>query len=557
MLTSMRCLSLFAFAAVAAAQDSAAGLVKQFGAPDSTGSFRAKFRAEGGGMEFLQATDHYATLASARKAEHGAGDWLLLAHNGGDYALRLACLTDGAFPADLTLAPWTITEGKDAQGHDQVVFTHKANGLVLERVLRHDPAQRGFVLDVVLRNESSTLTGALDFSLGGATLTLPHESSLFGTVAVAVAVPKTGDLQSMPPTGLKPFTVDLRQLSFAGSTNRFFGAFVWPRDDASAAALTSLAADAMPPAETQYAKAHSVTRLRYGLRLAVPAAGAESRASYGLYFGPKAYSVFATLPEPERERFAPILDVDLNTPFCCIEMPGARPMAKLLLWLLTKFHGLIGNWGFAIIMLTILVRGLLAPLNFHMQKSMRAYGKRMAVLKPKLDALKTKHGDDKAAYQAAMVAFQREHKLMPPLGGCLPIFLTMPIYLGLFTALRTAYDLRQKPFVGWIQDLCVPDNLFPLTFWPHEFNLLPLVWLALMLVQMLRQPLPTDPQQRQTMQIMRYMPMVFGVMLYHYAAALLVYMVTSILWTFVEASITKKILGPIDPNVAGLAPTPM
>jgi YidC/Oxa1 family membrane protein insertase len=207
-------------------------------------------------------------------------------------------------------------------------------------------------------------------------------------------------------------------------------------------------------------------------------------------------------------------------------------------------------------MLTILVRGLLAPLNFHMQKSMREYGKRMAVVKPKLDALKTKYGDDKAAYQQAMIAFQREHKLMPPLAGCLPIFLTMPIYIGLFTALRTAYDLRQQSFL-FMPDLSRPDSLFALGFWPHNFNIMPILWIGMFVWFSLRMPLPADPQQRQVQQMMRFMPILFGVMLYNYASGLMVYMVTSMLWTFGESAITKKILGPIDPSAAGMTPSPM
>jgi YidC/Oxa1 family membrane protein insertase len=232
-------------------------------------------------------------------------------------------------------------------------------------------------------------------------------------------------------------------------------------------------------------------------------------------------------------------------------------MAKLLLGLLGWFHDLIGNWGIAIIMLTVLVRGLLAPLNFHMQKSMRKYGAKMAVLKPKLDALKKQYGDDQKGYQQAMVAFQREHKMIPPLGGCLPIFLTMPIYIGLFTALRTAYDLRQQPFVAWIDDLSRSDALFELGIWPHHFNLLPLLWIGLFVWMSLRQPLPTDPQQRQMQSMMRYMPILFGLMLYGYASALMLYMVTSMVWSLIESTITKKILGPMDPNVAAMAPTPM
>jgi YidC/Oxa1 family membrane protein insertase len=265
--------------------------------------------------------------------------------------------------------------------------------------------------------------------------------------------------------------------------------------------------------------------------------------------------VFETLKNPER--FAPILNVDLTTPCCLVEVPGGRFMAKLLLKLLGWFHDVIGNWGFAIIMLTILVRGLLAPVNYHMQKSMRAYGARMAVLKPKLEALKAKYGDDQKAYQQAMVAFQREHKMIPPIGGCLPLFATMPIYIGLFTALRTAYDLRQQPFLLWIQDLSRPDRLFELSFWPHAFNLLPLLWISMFIWLQLRMPLPTDPQARQMQKMMRYMPILFGLMLYGYASALLVYMVTSMLWSMLESAITKRLLGPIDPNVAAMAPTPM
>ena len=232
-------------------------------------------------------------------------------------------------------------------------------------------------------------------------------------------------------------------------------------------------------------------------------------------------------------------------------------MAQFLLWLLGWFHDVLGNWGFAIILLTIVVRGAMSPLNFRMQKSMRAYSAKMGKLKPQLDALKTKYADDQKGYQQAMMQFQRENKILPPVGGCLPIFLTMPIYIGLFTALRTAYDLRQQPFIGWIDDLSSSDALFQLGFWPDVFNLLPLLWIGLFVWMTLRQPLPTDPQQRQMQMMMRFMPLLFGVMLYNYASALLLYMVTSMVWSLIESTITRRILGPVDPNSGMMAPTPM
>ncbi len=556
MQTLLRPLLLSCFAGLAAAQGRPEPFEQLFGAPADAGSFRAKFIREGAGLFFLQATDHYVSLDAAKKEKgtHDGGDWLLLAFNGGTAdGLRLSSATSATpLPVDPASAPWTVT-----QDANSVTFTlDLTNGLVLEKVLRHEPQLRGFTLEIALRNVNATATGSLDLTLFGPTLVAPHESSLFGTLTGAMAVRGDGEVQHVVPKAgvVQPLTIDGRNLLFAGSTNRFFGAFVWPKDDAAKQALVSAEVDTLPlqdDADTK-TRANTTLRVRYGLRLPIPAAGAATCATFGLFVGPKSFRVFDTLPEPER--FAAAVDTDLASPCCGIEVPGGRTMAKGLLWLLGIFHDFIGSWGIAIMMLTILVRGALAPLNFHMQKSMRAYGSRMAVLKPKLDALKTKFGDDQRGYQQAMVAFQREHKLLPPLGGCLPIFLTMPIYIGLFTALRTAYDVRQQNFL-WIADLSRPDALFALPFWPDQFNLLPLVWIGMFLFLQLRTPLPADPQQRQMMSIMRYMPIVFGVMLYNYAGALLVYMVTSMLWSMVEVALIKRILGPLDPNVAAMTPT--
>ena len=558
MQTLLRTLFLCVFAGFAAAQgDLDVAFTRAFGVPDAVGSYRARFAKDGAGLVWLQAADHYRTLEAAQKTSHTGADYLLLVENGNDHALRLFhTLPSTAFLTDPAKERWVVEESGD-----QVKFTFDGGaGLVLEKVLRHDPRQRGFVLEIALRNEKSTATGTLDFALAGPALVVPQESSMFGTLAVAIAAKKDGDPEHVAPAlgVVHTFAVDPQALSFAGSTNRFFGAFLWPKDDTARGALAAMHVDTLPLLDNEETrtKAGTTTRVRYGLRLAVPAPGAETRVSYGLYFGPKSFRVFATLPQPEL--FAPILDVDLNSPCCFdISVPGGRPMAKLLLRLLGWFHDVVDNWGFAIMMLTILVRGLMLPLNFRMQKSMRVYGARMAILKPKLDALKRQHGDDQRAYQQAMVAFQRENKMIPPIGGCLPIFLTMPIYLGLFTALRTCYDLRQQPFILWIEDLSQPDALFGLGFWPDQFNLLPLVWIGMFVWLQTRMPLPTDPQQRQMQQMMRFMPILFGVMLYYYAAALLVYMVTSMLWSMVENAFVKRVLGPIDPNVAAMAPQAM
>ncbi len=553
---------LLSLAGALPAQEPAA-VVREFGRDREPGSFHARFAPAGAGLVFLQAMDHYHSLDAARQSAHGPAEWLLLAVNGADHALRLVGSPNTAqwFPMDLATAPWVHEDVRDGAG--QVVgvkFTIEGNGVVLEKKLVHDQAQRGFRLELALHNRSAAAGGQVELELLGPLLVNRIESTLIGNTSVAIAVPVEGAsvfVAPQPaPAPAQELQVDPKRLSFAGTTNRFFGAFLSPHDATAAQSLTRLQVDTLPAYDPDSGKnVHTATRMRYGLALPMPAPNEEVRAQYQLYFGPKSYRVFATLADPER--YAPILDVDLTSPCCAVEVPGGRPMAKLLLWLLSWFQSYVRNWGLAIVMLTILVRGLLAPVSFHMQRSMRAYGARMAVLKPKLDALKQRHADDPKAYQQAMVAFQREHKLFPPIKGCLPIFLTMPIYIGLFTALRTAYDLRQQPFVGWIEDLSLPDALFALPFWPHHFNLLPILWIAMFVWMQLRTPLPTDPQQRQMQTMMRYMPILFGLMLYNYAAALMVYMVTSMIWSLFESAIVKKILGPVDPNVAAMAPTPM
>ena len=527
------------------------GLTKSFGQPGEAGSFEARFSRTTAGIIWLKAKDHYVSVEAARKEDHQGKDYLLLIDDA-QHSMRLFEPAGSLFAKNPSDEQWDMEDIPDG-----VKFTlADGKGLVLEKVFLYDQDQRGFQVTLKLTNESSDLVGKTqDFWLGGPALVSPKNSSLFGDVSTAIVAPITGEVvtaKASPQFVNQPLAIGPGMLSFAGSTNRFFGGFIWPKDEESRSAVTAYTVETVPARAGQ--EDNLTTRMVFGLQFAVPQKGQASSLSYGLYLGPKSYRVFETLPDPTL--FVPILDNDLEPPCCGISVPGGRYMATMLLSLLGWFYGIFGNWGVAIIFLTVLVRGAMFPLNFRMQKSMRAYGAKMSKLKPKMDAMKAKYADDQKAYQQAMMAFNRENKVIPPIGGCLPIFLTMPIYIGLFTALRTAYDLRQQPFISWIDDLSNSDALFQLGFWPDDFNLLPLLWIGLMVFQLSRQPLPTDPQQRQTQKIMRIMPLTFGVMLYSYASALLLYMVTSMAWSLIESAIVKKILGPADPN-SGMMPTPM
>ncbi len=535
--------------------------VHEFGKPGELGSFRVGFDDRGAAIYYVQLTDHYATVESGKKSakDRGVGDYMMVVGDGASiYSLQVQEIGTSLFGTQLASAPWQRTVEAGA-----VSFSiESGSGLRLTKTFRHRPEERGLQLELRLDNSGAALAAGqqLTLSLAGPALTNRSELAMFGTSAWAIAVSTGGEVKHLGATSdgaIQELFLGGAPLSIVGSSNRVFAGFLFPMDATAAASVARVDVESLPLRENPALgiQPRSMPRTLTQVRLPIPAAAASTSLAFGCYLGPKSYSVFDA--SPEHARFLPILDVDLEPP-CCgdIVVPGGRFMATTLVKLLSFFHGVTGLWGLSIMLLTILVRGCLAPLNFRMQKSMRAYGKKMADLKPKLDAIKTKYADDPQAHQQAMIAFQREHKLMPPIGGCLPIFLTMPIYIGLFTALRTSYDLRHQGFL-FMTDLSAPDALFELPFWPGLFNVLPLLWIALMVILQARMPLPTDPQQRQMQQIMRYMPLMFGVMLYDYASGLMVYMVTSMIWTFGESAVTKKILGPIDPNAASLAPQPM
>lgn len=557
-----------------AAQGGPNEFVRVLGEPGSRGALRIEFDRRGAGIWSIRLLDHYVSRAAGRKAEHQPADYELLVSDVVPGNLSLVLQQDARsnlFPQRLDGVDGTAWQREDLP--DGVRFElASGTGLVLQKTFRHRPEHRGLELELGLRNDGDAAApgNLLQLVLVGPSLVNSKDVTLFGNPAVAIGRAvgvEDGPAPIHPAKGApvaRLLTLDGRELSFVGATNRFFAAFLYPLDTASATAIAAVDVGSIPRVDDPRTETSAgwVARALHDVRLQVPAVGQATTLRFGLYLGPKSFRVFDE--QPEHARFLPIMDVDLEPP-CCITVPGGRFMATLLLKLLGWFESVVGNWGIAIMMLTLLVRGALAPLNFRMQKSMRGYATRMAVLKPKMDKLKQQYQDDPKGYQAAMIQFQREHKIMPPLGGCLPIFLTMPIYLGLFGALRVAYDLRQQPFLGplpWIEDLSRPDALFELgldlgLFTVPYFNLLPLVWIGMFLWLQLKTPLPTDPQQRQMQLIMRFMPVLFGLALYNYASGLMVYMVTSMIWTMFESAVTKKILGPLDPNVQSMAPTPV
>ena len=224
-------------------------------------------------------------------------------------------------------------------------------------------------------------------------------------------------------------------------------------------------------------------------------------------------------------------------------------VAPAILWLLEVFYSLVGNYGIAIILLTILVKAAVFPIMRSSQVKMAAYSAKMAVVKPQLDAIQKKYANDPQKKNQATMEIYQKHRLSPPIGGCLPMFLQMPIFIGLFQALRSSILLRHEPFAVWIHDLSQPDALidfggpvadFPFLSSVTSFNLLPIVMVVLWVLHQRSMPKPTDPQQAQIHKMMAIMPVIFGFVLYNYAAGLSLYMIMSSLIGIFEQKFIRK-----------------
>jgi YidC/Oxa1 family membrane protein insertase len=213
-----------------------------------------------------------------------------------------------------------------------------------------------------------------------------------------------------------------------------------------------------------------------------------------VYFGPNQYSTVVKLGV-QLER---AVDLGFN---------WIRPFSILLLRLMVWLHGLLPNYGVTIILLATLVRLVLHPLNMMGIKSMRA----MQKLQPEMEKIKEKYKNDPQAMNTATMALYRENKVNPA-GGCLPMLLQLPLFFALYSVLWNAIELRQAPFVAWIQDLSAPDKLFALPGTLPLIGGFPLRLLPLLMAGsgfVTQRMTPTPPSQASSMYMMNVVMVVF------------------------------------------------
>ncbi len=221
--------------------------------------------------------------------------------------------------------------------------------------------------------------------------------------------------------------------------------------------------------------------------------GDTTKISVPLYVGPT---------EGNLDTVAPGLGLTVDYGFLTI-------IAKPIFWLLTAIHGYVHNWGWAIIILTVLIKLAFFPLSAASYRSMA----KMRVVAPKLAKIKEQYGDDRERLNKAMMELYKVEKINP-LGGCLPVLIQIPVFISLYWSILAGVEMRYAPFVGWITDLSRPD----------PYYILPLIMGLSMILQTKLNPTPPDPMQAKLMQIM---PIAFSVIFFFFPVGLVLYSVVN------------------------------
>ena len=521
-----------------------------------TDLFRAVFSNHGAVLLSLQSKEYFSAVGidpnsgEARNPEI----WLplIVDMESQPYSLSLRRNVDEGLPLDQV--NWELQREETLDGATVLVFRFDTGGgRSFEKKMVFRPAQHWIDIDFTFENSSAS--GGLESYLLTSAANMPGEGGARFQRPPSAVVGFRGDtdLEDFPGPSLRgeKRSVEVRgrseRLALFGSHNNFFAAVLSPRDDETADRISSVTCAAVldkpglaqaiedweaqaghiiPPDERADLHEEFGGNAQATAIVNVPRQAGRKTLSFQFFVGPKS---------------PPLMQSENLVTFRSLYEFDYRSMAwinKSLLWTLRFFHGLTGNWGIAIILLTVLVKTLLFPMNRLHSRQMEAFQKKIAKLKPKLEEIKKKYKNNVRKYHEQQQKMMREHGVRAPVFGCLILFLQFPVFIGLFQILRTSFELRHAPFLGWIHDLSQPDAL-PMPFLFESINLLPLLMVAAMVIHSKLMPKPADEQAAQMQKMMLIMPFLFCFFLYSYASGLSLYMLTNALLGIVQTKLLK------------------
>ena len=422
--------------------------------------------------------------------------------------------------------PATMRYAVAEEGPDKVVFTTQSGPWQITKAFSWKEGQRSDVdptgylstLEVTVKNVSAQAqTGELGVAAVRAIVPGAEEApSMFGGIGNQASVLcKVADdvTRKTPPSeggglfscgGAPQYQEEKKgSLAFVGIDQQYFLTAIWPRDGA----LEGRCLLTAKPAEREAA-------LISPLNLA---AGESKTIAFRVFLGPKELDLVTGVAVPGgqgAEVPAGVFDPKLEK---TVDFGLWAVICKVLIFFLRFFHGVIGNWGLAIILLTVMVKLLLLPLTHKAMVSAES----MKKLQPKMEEIRKKYPDDREKQNVEMMKLYSEGKVNP-LGGCLPLLLQLPIWAALFTTLRTSYELYGEPFWGVWSNLTSKDPTY----------LLPLALGITMIVTQRLQPQMMDKSQAFLMTWI--MPVFFTAIMMNYPAGLALYIFTNNLLSIIQ-----------------------
>jgi YidC/Oxa1 family membrane protein insertase len=459
--------------------------------------FRVGLDNRGAGITSWKLLEDAYTISAAEDSEP-----VELVTSNADDGVVLATPLEGLGIGDLRDAVFRVEGGNS----ERVVFVYERGGVQVRKTLAFDPESYVFDVELEIGNNSGrAIRSDIDVLWPAATVDLNdfREQSL---IALANDEVETEMLASVGSGGFLGFfgggdegpTKNAGVIDWAGVSNRYFLSVLIPNaKNASVAEVTFLP---IVPGE------RVVTRMAYP-GVDIPDGGVVVR-NFRAYMGPKVSETLASV-QPGLER-----SIDLGWSWI-------EPLTRFFHWFLALLYGFIPNYGVAIILVTIIVRVVTFPI---MQKQMKSM-ERMRELQPALKEIQEKHKEDRQRQSEAMMKLYREEGVNP-LGGCFPMLLQFPVFIGLFYALQSTIALRHADFALWINDLSAPEELFTLPGIGLPVRLLPVVMGASMFLQQRMTPMTgMDPVQARMMTTV--MPIMMTVLFYQFPSGLVLYWMIS------------------------------
>jgi YidC/Oxa1 family membrane protein insertase len=385
----------------------------------------------------------------------------------------------------------TIRLDQDSSSSKALVFrSMTSNGVLIKQTYRFYPDQYRVDLSIDVLNQSKETVNGVFFA-DIKTLPPKEKKSYYSYVGLVLLL--DGKLEEVKLKEASEEKVLTGQVDWMAYENDFFISAVIPDQ----------------PSKGNFKGRLSTSGVLEGTYLPPSVSlnpSGQISSSYTLYFGPRDLGVLKKLGK-NLER--------------AVNFGWTDIIAKPLLYLLRFFNEYINNYGVSIILLTILIKILFWPLTHKSYKSM----KEMQKLQPRMAKIREKYKNDKAQLNKEMMGLYKTYKVNP-MGGCLPMIIQLPVFFALFRILGSAIELRQAPFMLWINDLSAPDRLFNFPFSipfmkaPYGIPVLTLLMGASMFLQQKMTPTPGDPTQAK---LMMFLPLIFTFMFINFPSGLVLY----------------------------------